>query len=185
MFKGEEDMHERLQRAALELFGDRGYEKTTAAAIARRAGVTERTFYRYFPDKREVLFEGEGSMQGAIAAEVARAPAALGPVEALFWAFKTFAPVLEAKREILSARSRIISGTPALREREATKIVALANSLKSALQARGVNVLRAALASQAVIGAVTQANLAWLDDPAMSLAESFDDVADELKTLLA
>ncbi len=66
----EADARTRLQRAALELFREHGYDRTTAAGIAARAGVTERTFFRYFPDKREVLFDGEAVLRTALTASV-------------------------------------------------------------------------------------------------------------------
>lgn len=185
MPKKEEDMHARLQRAALELFGERGYDQTTAANIAARAGVTERTFFRYFPDKREVLFEGEMAMQAALVAEIAKAPVGLGPLDILFYAFKAFAPAFEGNRQLLEARFKVVSVTPALREREGAKVAALVNALASGLQKRGVAALRAALASQAAMGGLAQATLGWLDDPTVELRERIDDTARELKALLA
>ena len=79
MVKNEDTVRVRLQRAALELFRERGYDQTTAAEIATRAGVTERTFFRHFPDKREVLFDGEATLRAALAASIADAPDGLGP----------------------------------------------------------------------------------------------------------
>ena len=185
MPKKEENMHARLQWAALELFGERGYDKTTAAKIAARAGVTERTLCRYFPAKREVLFEGEIAMQAALVAEIAEAPAEFGPLDTLFRAFKAFAPAFEGNRQVLEARFKVISVTPELREREGAKMAALADALALALQTRGVAALRASLASQAAMGGLAQATLAWLDDPTVGLAERIDLTAWELKALLA
>src|SRR4051812_5557079 len=65
----------RLTRAALELYLDPGYEQTTVADIAARAGVTERTFFRHFADKREVLFDGSAEFQATVLAAIAAAPA--------------------------------------------------------------------------------------------------------------
>jgi AcrR family transcriptional regulator len=185
MPKKEEDMHGRLQRAALALFAEHGYDQTTAAQIAARAGVTERTFFRYFPDKREVLFEGEIGMQTALIAEIACTAAGLGPLDILFRAFKAYAPELESNRQILEPRFRVIGVTPALREREGAKMTALAEALASALQARGVPALRATLAAQTAMAAVTQATIAWLDDPAMGLRDRIELAARALTELLA
>ncbi|MDE3177201.1 MAG: helix-turn-helix transcriptional regulator, partial [Pseudomonadota bacterium] len=70
-----EDSRRRLQKAAFDLFEERGYDQTTAAEIAARAGVTERTFFRHFPDKKEVLFAGEAAFRATLTAAVAAAPA--------------------------------------------------------------------------------------------------------------
>jgi len=123
--KKEDDVRTRLQGAALELFRERGYDRTTAAEIAARAGVTERTFFRYFPDKREVLFDGEAMVQAALTASIADAPAGLGPLDTLFRAFRSFQPVLEDNWSYSKPRHEVISATPALHERELAKIAAL------------------------------------------------------------
>ena len=98
MAKHEDALRIRLQRAALELFREHGYDRTTAAEIAARVGVTERTFFRYFPDKREVLFDGEATLRVALAAVIADAPDGLGPLDTLFRAFRSVLPLLEANR---------------------------------------------------------------------------------------
>ena len=73
----------RLERAALELYSERGFDRTTVAEIAERAGLTERTFFRYFADKREVLFAGASTLEEFLVASVNDAPAALPPIEAI------------------------------------------------------------------------------------------------------
>ena len=143
MAKTEDDVRTRLQGAALELFRERGYDRTTAATIAARAGVTERTFFRYFPDKREVLFDGEAMVRAALTTSIADAPAGLGPLDTLLRAFRSFAPMLESKWSYAKPRQDVISATPALHERELAKIAALADALSAALEARGVADLRA------------------------------------------
>src|ERR1700678_2062171 len=87
------DVRLRLQRAALELYAEHGYGRTTAADIAALAGVTERTYFRHFPDKREVLFDGDAELRSALAAAVAGAPAGLSPLPALLEAFRSAAPI--------------------------------------------------------------------------------------------
>ena len=64
MGRWEPDARGRLVKAAMELYGERGFEQTTVAEIAERAGLTERTFFRHFADKREVLFAGAGALRG-------------------------------------------------------------------------------------------------------------------------
>lgn len=185
MTKKEDDVRTRLQGAALELFRERGYDRTTAAEIAARAGVTERTFFRYFPDKREVLFDGEAMVQAALTASIAAAPAGLGPLDTLFRAFRSFQPALEDKWSYAKPRHEVISATPALHERELAKIAALTDALAAALKARGVADLRAALAARTGLAAFVHATLSWLDDPAVGLGERFDLAFSELKALLA
>ena len=183
--KKEDDVRMRLQGAALELFRERGYDRTTAAEIAARAGVTERTFFRYFPDKREVLFDGEAMVQAALTASIADAPDGLGPLDTLFRAFRSFQPVLEDNWSFSKPRHEVISATPALHERELAKIAALADALAAALKARGVADLRAVLAARTGMAVFVHAILSWLDDPTVGLGERFDLAFREMKALLA
>ena len=185
MAKKESDVRTRLHEAGLELFHERGYDRTTAAEIAGRAGVTERTFFRYFPDKREVLFDGETLVRETLTASIADAPAGLGPLDTLFQAFRAFQPMLEDKRSYAKPRQDIISATPALHERELTKIAALGDALALALVTRGVPELRAVLAARAGMAAFVHATLVWLDDPCIGLGERFDLAFREMKALLA
>ncbi|WP_347558856.1 helix-turn-helix domain-containing protein [Robbsia sp. KACC 23696] len=183
MTKNEEDVRTRLQRAALALFQERGYEQTTAAEIAARVGVTERTFFRHFPDKREVLFQGEAILRAALTASIASAPAEIGPLDTLFRAFHAIQQVIEANRPFAKPRHDVISNTPALQERELAKTEALARSLADALQARGVSELHAALAARAGMAAFAYATISWLEDPEIGLAERLDRAYDGLKSL--
>ena len=180
----EECLRVRLQRAALELFRERGYDRTTAAEIAARAGVTERTFFRQFPDKREVLFDGEAILRVALTAAIADAPDGLGPLDTLFRAFRSVLPLLEENRPYSKPRHDVISSTPELQERELAKMAALADALASALKERGVADLTAVLAAQTGMAAFVHATISWLDDPEPALAKRLDLASDELKALL-
>lgn len=178
------DVRTRLQTAALELFSERGYDRTTAAEIAGRAGVTERTFFRYFPEKREVLFGGEARVLAALVASIAEAPATLGPLGTLIRAFRSLEAMHEESRSYLRDRNEVISATPALYERELTKFASLGDGLATALEARGVAELRAALAAKVGMAAFVDAVFSWLNDPDASLSERCDLVLAELITLL-
>jgi AcrR family transcriptional regulator len=182
--KKEDDVHVRLQRTALELFRERGYDRTTAAEIAARAGVTERTFFRYFPDKREVLFDGEAKLRAALVASIADAPDGLGSLDTLFRAFRSVQPALEDNRPFSKPRHEVISNTPALHEREMAKMAALADALAAALLARGVAELRAVLAARTGMATFVHATVSWLDHPGLSLGERLDLAYRELKALL-
>ncbi len=111
----------RLQQAALELYQERGFDQTTTAEIAARAGVNERTFFRHFPDKREVLFDGEADLRAALMHEVAEAPEGLAPLDVLLHAFRIAGRILEENRPFSEPRLAIIAVTPALRERDLAK----------------------------------------------------------------
>lgn len=180
-----DDVRVRLQSAAFELFLERGYDRTTAAEIAAQAGVTERTFFRHFPDKREVLFDGEAKVRAALTASIADAPAGLGPLDTLFRAFRSLQSALEDNRPFLKPRHEVISSTPALHERELAKMAALADALAAALKARGVADLRAVLAARTGMAAFVHATVSWLDDPEPGLGERLDLACRELKALLA
>src|ERR1700749_1824687 len=91
MTRWEPDARGRLQRAALELYSERGYDQTTVAEIARRAGLTERTFFRHFADKREVLFAGSGPLQERLVQGIAEAPDGLAPIDAVEATFESAA----------------------------------------------------------------------------------------------
>lgn len=182
--RAEDHVRVRLQTAALQLFRERGYERTTAAEIAARAGVTERTFFRTFPDKREVLFDGEAILRAALTASIADAPDGLAPLDTLFRAFRSVQKMLEDNRPFSKPRHEVIANTPALHEREMAKTAALADALAGALQARGVTQLRAVLAARTGMAAFVQATVSWLDDPSSGLGERLDVVLRELKLLL-
>ncbi|QGY02502.1 TetR family transcriptional regulator [Methylobacterium mesophilicum SR1.6/6] len=169
----------------MDLFTERGYERTTAAEIAARVGVTERTFFRYFPDKREVLFDGEAVLRTALTAAIAKAPVALGPLAALFWSFRSIEPLLEGNRPYSKPRHEIIARTPALYERELAKTAALTAALAEALRERGVAELRAALAARIGMAAFVHAVICWLDDPAPTLTERLERTFTEAIALLA
>ena len=180
----EDDMRSRLQRAALELFVQRGYDGTTAAEIAARAGVTERTFFRYFPDKREVLFDGQNALETTLVAVIGNAPHQLEPLDTLFRAFRSVLPILENNRPYSEPRQRVIAAATALQEREMAKHAALSDALAVALQERGIPDLTAALAARVGMAVFVHATAAWLNQAEPSLGERLDAALRELKTLV-
>lgn len=180
----EGDLRARLQIAALGLFRERGYDRTTASEIAACVGVTERTFFRYFPDKREVLFEGSAMLETALVSSIVDARSDLGPLDTLFHAFRSTLPMLEENRSFSKPRHEVISSTPALYERELAKIDSLTGALSVALKARGVSDGQAALAAGAGMAAFVHAVVAWLEDPEIALSERIDGSYRELKALL-
>ncbi|MEJ7728606.1 MAG: helix-turn-helix domain-containing protein [Polyangiaceae bacterium] len=151
MARWEPDARGRLEKAAMELFRERGYARTTVEEIAARAGLTERTFFRYFSDKREVLFSGSADLQGALVAAVAGAPADAAPLAIVATAFEAAGAALEAHREMAYVRARhaLVSEHAELRERELIKLASLATAVATALRARKVGEPAASLAAEA------------------------------------
>lgn len=174
----------RMQRSALELFREHGFERTTTAQIAARAGVTERTYFRHFADKREVLFDGQEILRAALTGSLADATSASGPLDALFHAFRSVVPTLEANRPLAKPRQEVIAATPALQEREMAKLAALADALAVGLRARGVPDLQATLAARTGMAAFAHATIGWLDDPRVALGARLDLAQAALKTLI-
>jgi len=173
----------RLRQAALELYLERGFEATTAAEIAARAGVNERTFFRHFPDKREVLFDGEADLRATLARAVVEAPEGLEPFEVLLHAFGEPAGNLEANRPFSEPRWEVIAATPALRERELAKHAALVETVAEALRQRGVDAGSADLAARTGWAAYLHAVHVWIDDPARSLSVHLQQAFDDLRVL--
>ncbi|WP_259394238.1 TetR/AcrR family transcriptional regulator [Frigoribacterium faeni] len=165
MARWRSDTRERLQAAALHLYLSRGYDETTAADIAEAAEVTERTFFRHFADKREVLFDGREFLTTAFVDRVASAPSDAEPLaiiaSALDGAAAFFAP---ERREWSRSRQRIIDANPALQERELLKLAGLAVEIAEALRTRGVEEPAATLSAQSCLTVFGVAFAAWVAD---------------------
>ncbi|MEU0040087.1 TetR family transcriptional regulator [Streptomyces sp. NPDC006333] len=175
----------RLQQAALELYRERGFDQTTTAEIAARAGVNERTFFRHFPDKREVLFGGEADLSAALTQEVADAPDGLQPLGILLCAFRKAARILEDNRPFAEPRLAVIARTPALRERDLAKAAALTDALAEALRQRDVPARLASLAAHTGWATFHHAAQAWIDDPSQGLDAHLFAAFDDLHALSA
>ena len=178
-----EDARRRLRQAALELFRKHGYEATTTADIAAKAGVTERTFFRHFPDKREALFDGETEFRATLSDAVLGAPDGLNPLGALLWAFHSVEQMVEINQSFNQSRQRLIAQTPALQERVLTKTASVTNALAEALRRRGVGELQATLTAQVGMAAFNYAATAWLGDPDPGLHEHLNKAFGEVRRL--
>lgn len=149
MGRWEPDARERLERAALELFTEHGFAETTVPQITAHAGLTTRTFFRHFADKREVLFADEGDLPTLAARLVAAAPASMSPMEIVATSLDQVAAAqFGGGIERFRARKRIINSDPGLRERELNKVDALSEALRSGFMDRGVDELTASLVAQ-------------------------------------
>src|ERR1700722_8854508 len=150
MGRWEPDSRGRLQEAALALYAERGFDQTTAAEIAARAGVTERTFFRHFADKREVLFGGSLVLKERILAGVVAAPKGDGPLEAVACGLDAAAGMLgEGRRDLTAQRQAVIAANPELRERELAKLADYGVAVASSLRERGVSEPQATLVAEA------------------------------------
>jgi AcrR family transcriptional regulator len=159
------DARVRLQEAALALYGERGYEETTVAEIAERAGLTKRTFFRYFADKREVLFWGSELLERQMVAAIEAAPASASALGLIDAALEAAAARFEEVREFAGPRHRVIASSPELRERELIKVASLAAAMARALRARGFDETAAALAAHTGTTIMHVAFEQWVDDP--------------------
>lgn len=162
-----------MQEAALELFLEKGYDGTTAAEIAARAGVTERTFFRYFPDKREVLFN-EAELNARLDAAVAEAPSKLGPLEVVLWAFQSVAPMFEENLPFAEPGQAVIAQTPALQERQLAKTALVTRTIAEALQRREIEPALAGLVAATSMAVTAHGLQTWIQDPSSPLAEHFE-----------
>jgi AcrR family transcriptional regulator len=185
MARWEPGAPERLQQAALELFATRGYEQTTATEIAESVGLTERTFFRHFSDKREVLFHGQDMFVRAFLDGVDAAPRDASPIEIVACALQSAAALFPDERRPHSrTRQSVIEQNPALRERESHKLAGLATTVADALRARGVDELAATLAAESGATVFGIAFTQWIREGEMrSLADIAADVLLELRTL--
>jgi AcrR family transcriptional regulator len=171
----------------MELYRERGFDSVTVAEIAERAGLTERTFFRYFGDKREVLFGGASALQDFLVTRVIAAPAPVPPVEAIAAALTDAAvEIFEDRKEFARQRQAVIGANAELQERELIKLATLAAALAGALRERGVSDPAASLAAESGIAVFRIAFERWTgsagDEP---LSEFIRECVDELKVVTA
>ena len=187
MVRWEPGARERLQAAALELFATRGYEQTTAAEIAQAVGLTERTFFRNFSDKREVLFHGQEQFLQAFVDGVDGAGADASPLELIAAALQAagrFFP--DERRPYSRLRQRVIDQNPALQERELHKLAGLAATVAAALRARGIAEPTATLAAESAGTVFGIAFAQWIrEGESRSLPDISSAVLRELRNLTA
>jgi AcrR family transcriptional regulator len=187
MGRWQPDSRGRLQEAALDLYSERGFDQTTAAQIAAQTGLTERTFFRHFADKREVLFGGSALLQERIVAGVAGAPPDSGALDAVACGLAAAADMLgEFRRDLSRKRQEVIAANPELRERELAKLADYATAVAAALRQRGVGEPRATFAAEAGMTVLREALRRWAcEDDARDLAAIMRDSVAELRMLAA
>jgi AcrR family transcriptional regulator len=181
MGRWEPNARGRLEQAAMELYLERGFEQTTVAEIARRAGLTERTFFRHYADKREVLFWGAGALQELIVSTVASAPGSATPIDAVATAVEAAGAMIQQGGDRPRKRQDVIAANTELQERELIKMATLASAIASALRERGVSDPAASLAAEAGIAVFRIAFERWINDTGQLdlpgvIRQSFDDL---------
>ncbi len=156
---------ERLEQAALDLFLEQGFTETTVPQITARAGLTTRTFFRHFADKREVLFAGEESVPEQVARLMAEVPPSLGPMELINEGLApTAAEIVEGRSlDYLLRRRAAIDAEPALHERELRKFALMSKALEQGFRDRGVDDLTAQLVAEIAVTAFRVAVTRWLN----------------------
>jgi AcrR family transcriptional regulator len=176
---------ERLQATTLELFAEQGFERTTVAEIASRAGLTERTFFRYFADKREVLFAGQEEFEGLFVDAIAAAAPDIEPFAVVVMALRSVgAQFFPAERRTFSRqRQTIIDAHPGLQERELLKLSRVTAAMAAALLARGTPEPTATLSAEFGMTVFRVAFARWVDGEDHDFVEALDDVVAELSAL--
>ncbi|WP_213814434.1 TetR/AcrR family transcriptional regulator [Glaciihabitans sp. dw_435] len=152
----------RMQQAAFELYAERGFEQTTVADIAERAGLTERTFFRHFADKREVLFFGSESLVDLFTTTIIDAPADATPLQAITAALEAAGPLFDERRAGAVLRQSIISANTPLMERELMKMAKLTTAVAAALRTRGLGELAASVTADLCVGIFTISFQRWI-----------------------
>jgi AcrR family transcriptional regulator len=170
----------------MELYVERGFDQTTVAEIAARAGLTERTFFRHFADKREVLFAGAVQLQEFLVKTLSSAPDSAAPIDAVAAAFEAAGALLQERRDYAWQRQAIIAANAELQERELIKLASLASAMTDTLRQRGVRDPAASLAAEAGIAVFKIAFERWAGEASQAdLPQVIRESLDQLKAVTA
>ncbi len=176
----------RLEAAALDLYSERGFEQTTVADIAARAGLTERTYFRHFADKREALFGGSEAFQDLLVKGVVEAPLSFAPLDVVAAALETLEIFFAERLEWSRKRQRVIVANAELQERDLVKFASLAAALTEALRERGVGDPAAGLTADAGMAVFKVAFQRWLSETNRSdFRQLIRTALEELKGVIA
>jgi AcrR family transcriptional regulator len=187
MGRWEPDSKGRLQEAALALYLEHGFDQTTAAQIADQAGLTERTFFRHFADKREVLFAGSVYLEERIVTAVSAAPESAGALEAVGFGLQAGAAFFgEFRRDLALQRQAVIASNPELRERELAKLADWAIAIAAVLRERGVTEPQATLAAETGMAVLRVGLQRWAsDENDQELTDIMRDAMADVRALAA
>lgn len=185
MSRWKPDAKGRLEQAALDLFQERGFEQTTVAEIAERAGLTERTFFRYFADKREVLFGSQSRFQDIVVNAIVSQPDTATPINMIIAALDVLAATISDRLEFVRQSQAIIATNPELQERELLKRATLISALAQAMQERGISEQTANMTIEIGMVAYKAAFVRWFNGTSeRTLPQLLQDSLEELKSVL-
>jgi AcrR family transcriptional regulator len=186
MSRWEPNSRGRLEQAALDLYTERGFDDTTVADIAERAGLTERTFFRYFADKREVLFGGQDELLELFVTAIVDAPDSMSPIDAVGVGLAAAGPVFSDRHAHARRRQAVIDANPRLQERELIKLATIATAIADGLRRRGVAGSAAKLTAEAGVAVFRVAFERWISEGRDDeLPRFIRESLDELKTVAA
>lgn len=168
----------------MTLFIERGYDEVTVADIAERAGLTKRSFFNHFADKREVMFASADALKESVLDALANADSDLDPLDAAVWAYTQAAAPLEDYAELARARRALIDSSSELQERDLIKMASMTAAVADALVRRGVPRRDATFVSQAATTVFTTAVDEWTREPETGLTTSIQTALNDLKTAL-
>jgi AcrR family transcriptional regulator len=180
MGRWEPNALQRLQQAAMALFLERGYTRTTVGEIAARAQLTERTFFRYFTDKREVLFSGSKDFEKFVVESIASTPKTTPPLDAVLAAFEATTPFFAERRAYARRRQALIERHAELRERELIKFAELASIIAGKLRGRGLSKSTATLVAETGVAVFQNAFERWVGSTGKK-----QDLTDHIRAALA
>ncbi|GAA4250311.1 TetR/AcrR family transcriptional regulator [Dactylosporangium darangshiense] len=167
MARWEPGARERLVVAAVDLFTEQGYDATTVAQIAERAGVTKSTFFRHFHDKRELLVAGQDALSRLLSEGIADAPPEATPLEAVAAGLERASSAMGPMNRQLGPRLKAaVAASTELQERDALKSVSLAAAMATALVSRGVPAPTADLAAEIGLLAFKRGYAEWSETDA-------------------
>lgn len=167
----EPDARQRLQRSAMTLFRERGYDNVTVAEIAEHAGLTRRSFFNHFSDKREIFFAGAAAFQADVIRHLDEVDAVISPLGAAVEALTAAGGELGEYRAFAPAVRALIGSSPELRERDLAKMAAVGDALIEGLTRRDVPARQAVLAARLAVLAFDIAWQDWIDHPADDFAD--------------
>lgn len=192
MGRWEPDARGRLARAALTLYAEQGFDQTTAAQIAEHAGLSERTFFRHFTDKREVLFYGTEMARDLLTRTITNPASPATPMEArdavdaVSAALQALCATFQEDPKRVRQRNAVIAANPELRERDLTKHAELAAAMADALRGRGIPDPAASLAAETGLAVFKVAFASWISEAdQLDLPETFRAAMSELRHTLA
>lgn len=184
MGRWEPNARGRLAQAALTLYAEQGFDKTTVAEIAARAGLTERTFFRHYADKREVLFYGTDPLRDILVAAICDAPPGTTPLGLVGLALEAAGAVVAENPDGVRLREVVLAANPELRERELAKLAEVAAGLAAALQERGITEPAASLAGEMAVAVFKVARARWLAGQGQDLQALLGQALAELREVL-